>query len=484
MSDPETLSALDEVEVELEHPIEQEKAVESERPYFFQLDVLKAIAIIFVVMDHSLSWDAKSAIGSLFWERLSIPFFLIVMGFNMGYSFKYHGGTTLRELYSLKYFKHKIVRYVLPFAVLYMGSILVGIYFGALNFDPWILLGYLPFWGPGNWFIPLLFGSIVVFPLIYWMFKKQPVLTMIFCFLSEIILQGIMYFWFPYPIESVLEGFITSAIRVNVFFFLPAVGLGLWFSEDHNLFSRRNWFMFAYLPISLVFMIDYTTGIISALPNTIGQSFTFIQDYIRGDYTLLFYGYAAIWFLFAMIMIPKKASGSLQRFIQRIGRASYHILLFQIIYYSIVYYRISPEAQFLKIEPEFATVLGWSSDLYYIPFYLINLTICLAGGLLWMEAEKRASAKGKPWWQHIWMKRTGLLFCGLMTMPLMGVSLELIAEYMGLNAWARNHGPFFVLNEYTGPGFMASFIAILFFIGLCMLFMYKAFTMSDDEIPI
>ena len=65
MSDPETLSALDEVEVELEHPIEQEKAVESERPYFFQLDVLKAIAIIFVVMDHSLSWDAKSAIGSL-----------------------------------------------------------------------------------------------------------------------------------------------------------------------------------------------------------------------------------------------------------------------------------------------------------------------------------------------------------------------------------------------------------------------------------
>ena len=83
MSNSESLSALDEIEIELEHEVKQE------RPYFFQLDVLKAIAIAFVVMDHSLYWDVKAAMGSLFWERLSIPFFLIIMGFNMAYSFKY-----------------------------------------------------------------------------------------------------------------------------------------------------------------------------------------------------------------------------------------------------------------------------------------------------------------------------------------------------------------------------------------------------------
>jgi len=484
MSDPETLSKLEEIEVELELPVEQNQTIESERPYFFQLDVLKAIAIIFVVMDHSLYWDVKGEIGSLFWERLSIPFFLIVMGFNMGYSFKYSGATSLRELYSLKYFKSKIARYVLPFAVLYMGSILVGAFLGRLNFDAWIFLGYLPFWGPGNWFIPLLLGTIVVFPLIYWMFKKQPILTLIFCFLSEIILQGIMYVFLPYPIETILEGFITSAIRVNVFFFLPAVGLGLWFSEDHDLWSRRNWFVLIYFPVSLVFMIDYTTGIISALPNVIGQSFTFIQDYIRGDYTLLFYGYAAVWFLFAMAIVPMNASGLLERFVERIGKASYHILLFQIFYFSILYSQIAPEAQMHKELPQFATIFGWSTNLFYIPFYLINLTICVTGGLLWMEAERRASAKGNPWWEHLWMKRVGLLFSGVMSLVLMGVSLELIAEYSGLNAWSEQHGPFIVLNEYTGPGFMASFLAILFFIGLCMLCMYKAFTISDDEFPI
>jgi len=230
-------------------------------------------------------------------------------------------------------------------------------------------------------------------------------------------------------------------------------------------------------------MFDYATGMISALPNVIGQSFTFIQDFIRGDYTLLFYGYAAIWFLFAMALVPMKSSGSLERFIQKIGRASYHILLFQIFYFSIVYFTIAPEIQMAKELPEFALIFGWSSNLFYIPFYLINLAICLAGGLVWFEAEKRASAKGTPWWEHLWMKRVGLLFGGVMSLVLMGVSLELIAEYSGLNAWAETH-PFIVLNEYTGPGFMASFIAILFFIGLCMLCMYRAFTISDDEIPI
>ena len=137
MTESESLTSLDEVEVELDQEVKQD------RPYFFQLDVLKAIAIAFVVMDHSLYWDVKGAMGSLFWERLSIPFFLIVMGFNAAYSFKYSGATTLRDLYSREYFKRKIVRYVLPFAVLYMGSILVGMILGRWTFNEYTLLGTL-----------------------------------------------------------------------------------------------------------------------------------------------------------------------------------------------------------------------------------------------------------------------------------------------------------------------------------------------------
>ena len=461
-----------------------EKSDKEKRPYYFQLDVLKAIAIIFVVMDHSLTWTVKGSIGSLFWERLSIPFFLIVMGFNMGFSFKYHGGSRLRDFFTWEYFKRKFARYVFPFLVLYMGSILLGLYYGYLGMNEYLLLGFLPFWGPGNWFIPMLFGSIVVFPLVYWAYKKQAILTMILCFLSEVALQLIMYIWFPYPIQTALAGFIVTAIRVNILFFLPAVALGLWFSEGYDLDAKRNWFIPAYAVISFFFMIDYTTHIYQDAPTLLGQVFKLIDEIFRGDYTLLFYGYAALIFLIVMKEVPRKAKGSIQLFIQKIGKASYHILLFQIFWMSNVYWNTSHEATYIHEIPEFAAIFGWSTPLYYIPFYLMNLTISLSGGLLWYEAEQRANAKGKPWWQHVWMRRTYYLFGALMSLILMGSLIGFISEISGLNAWQRAHGPYFILNEHTGPGFMANFIAIILCIGLTMTLMYKAFTMDDETIPV
>jgi peptidoglycan/LPS O-acetylase OafA/YrhL len=374
-----------------------EVSVETKRPYYFQLDVLKAIAIAFVVMDHSLTWEVKGWIGSLFWERLSIPFFLMVMGFNMAISFKYSGATSLREYYTWEYFKRKITRYVLPFLILYMGSILLGLYFGFLSFNEYTWLGFLPFWGPGNWFIPLLFGSIVVFPLAYWAFRKQPIITMLLCFMSEIILQLVMYIWLPYPTDPGLEAFLTSVIRVNVLFFLPAVALGMWFSGGYSLYEKHNWFLAIYAPICLIFMIDYTTHIFRSIGGGITYFFTTIDDIFRGDYTLLFYGYAAVIMLLALMSIPQTARGSFQRAIQKIGKASYHILLFQIFWMSIVYWLTSHDATYYHEIPEFAAILGWPTPFLYIPFYLANLTIAFTGGLLWYEAEKRANARRKPW---------------------------------------------------------------------------------------
>ncbi len=366
----------------------QFKEKSERRPYYFQLDVLKAIAIAFVVMDHSLTWEIKGAIGSVFWERLSIPFFLIVMGFNMGTSFKYRNAKSLRELYSIKYFIRKTKRYVLPFIILYLTSIILGIVLGHLDTSIYLLLGYLPFWGPGNWFIPLLFGSILVFPFIYWLFDRKPLMTIGLCFLSELLMQFIL--WFLYPAaSSIYDWFIISAIRVNILFFLPAVGLGLWFSKNHDIRNRHNWFVYPYLAFSVFLMLDYSTQFLSSDSGVIGQTMSLIQNFIKGDYTLFFYGYAAYFFLVAFMLIPQTASGAVQKFIERVGKSSYHILLFQIFWMSIVYWSISQPAVVNHEIPDFAAILGWPSLLFYIPFYLLNLSISFAGGLIWYEVESR-----------------------------------------------------------------------------------------------
>jgi hypothetical protein len=315
----------------------------------------------------------------------------------------------------------------------------------------------------------LLFTSIIVLPLLYKAFTKWPIATLVGCFASELVMQLIMYFVFPYPIESDLEAYLVTAIRGNVFFFLPAIGMGLWFSRGHGLFERRNAYVWGLLPSSIVFLVLY-------------QFFNMKPEIIRGDYTLIFYPYAAFIFLVAMAVLPRQAYGRAADFIRRVSKSTYHILLFQILYFSIVYFSW---AQIFGVGPmDIGSIQVFPDRILYIPYYLINLSITFVGGMLWYEAERRAERRGTPWWQHLWLKRFLLLSAALFSLLLMGGAIQFISDISGLTEWARVHGPYFILNEVTGPGVMANLIAILFFIGLSMYLLYMSFTISDDEIPI
>jgi hypothetical protein len=265
---------------------------------------------------------------------------------------------------------------------------MLGVTLGYYSKDEYLLLGYLPFWGPGNWFIPLLFGFIVVFPFIYWLFDRSPSVTVGLCFLSELVLQYILSVLYP-AATSAYDWFIITAIRVNILFYLPAIGLGLWFSRGFNMRSRHNLVVYPYLAFSLFFMFDYATGIISSFPGAFGQVIAGVQSFIVGDYTLLFYGYAAFLFLLAMAVIRQTPSGLFTRFVQRIGRSTYHILLFQIFWMSIVYWFTTPDAIVHHFIPDFEVILGWETPLSYIPFYLRNLFISFAGGMIWYEVEQQ-----------------------------------------------------------------------------------------------
>ena len=75
--------------------------------YYFQIDFLKAVMIFLVIFDHTIPWTLKGDIGVALWERISIPVFLVIMGFNMGLSFNKIENPSLRNLYSKRYFKGK-----------------------------------------------------------------------------------------------------------------------------------------------------------------------------------------------------------------------------------------------------------------------------------------------------------------------------------------------------------------------------------------
>ncbi|MFX1278597.1 MAG: acyltransferase family protein [Promethearchaeota archaeon] len=313
---------------------------------FFQVDFLKALMIFLVIFDHVVYWDVKNNIGAALWERISIPVFLVLLGFNAGKSFQRQGDLSLKELYSWKYFKKKILRYIVPYLILYAVSTLIGLIIYGFDITAMyrnqyypshgymnLFIGILPFWGPGNWFLPLLFQSILILPLLYKFFTKKPIIALISCFIIEIAMQLCVFFFigdlFPGGVISFPKLHVLNMFMDCVLFYLSGIGLGMWFSFEHRLEHSRNFFMWLLYPISLAFIVTYQFfGYRIMIGNV---------PLLRGDYHFLIFPYSAFLVLLALKFLPQRVDGPIKRAISLIGKSTYHILLTQIFGFGIMY---------------------------------------------------------------------------------------------------------------------------------------------------
>ena len=84
-----------------------------------------------------------------------------------------------------------------------------------------------------------------------------------------------------------------------------------------------------------------------------------------------------------------------------------------------------------------------------------------------------------PLWKNAWFKRAGYLFGSGFSFVFMGIVIQIISDVSGLGAWSENRA-YFVLNDFTGPPVMASFVAIMFFVGLSLAFIFKAFNTTQE----
>jgi hypothetical protein len=368
-TDNQILAKQDEIEVKDKH--------------FFQVDAIKAAMIFLVIYDHTIPWVIKGEIGVALWERISIPVFLVIMGFNMGLSFSKMEDKKLRNLYSWSYFKKKFWRYIYPFIVLWIISSLIGL---AINGFEWnalnqykkegwhfyhLFIGILPFWGPGNWFLPVIFWTILFLPLLYKGFSGKliwKILTLVLCYVIELSLQLIIFNIFPPPFLTwqAYWDFIYWYLFVitTPFFMFSAIGLGMWFSKRPNLFAKQNLFMWILFPLSIYYLIQY-------------QFFDFRYDFIRGDYNLFVFPYSAFLVLLGIKLLPKRWDNWFGRAISTIGKSTYHILLTQILYFSVVYsvYGDHYGASIFGID--------MSYDLTIYLYLIINWVVCVPCGVFW-----------------------------------------------------------------------------------------------------
>jgi hypothetical protein len=153
------------------------------------------------------------------------------------------------------------------------------------------------------------------------------VLTLILTVVIEIVMQLIVFFVIG-DITTWEESHILTLFMTSIPFYLSAVGLGMWFSMDHDLQSKHNFFMWIIYPISLAYLVVYQFF-----------GFRFMIDgtaLLRGDYHFLVFPYSAFLVLLALKFLPNTSTRKISKTISLIGRSTYHILLTQILGFGIL----------------------------------------------------------------------------------------------------------------------------------------------------
>ena len=370
---------MNEIDIVIEIPDDE---IKRDTSSFFQVDFLKTFAIAFVIIDHSvlrvLLWGA----GAELWERMSIPIFLTILGFNMGNSFARRGDQYLSELYSWEYFKRKFWRFIFPYIILYIVSTTAGFIIYEENFtdtfnENWFLeyIVYQKtlFEGPGNWFIPVLFQSILLLPLLYKLFSVVPRLSLALCFIIEICFH-LFLFAFVGELNS-LEAWLTEInFRYIILLYLSAIGMGFWFSRDHDLFSKKNLFVWFLFPIAVIYMVawqffDYRLEIDGS-------------GIVRGDYNYFTFIYAAFIILIVMKVLPKNPKNKVSKFFTTIGRASFHIYLVQDVYFAITYSTQGSENIVNNI-----CGISFGEPILELFLMFLNWGICISAGVFWLYIE-------------------------------------------------------------------------------------------------
>lgn len=295
------------------------------KQHYLQIDILKGLAIIAVLLLHSLTREQLAGSYAVFHIWQAVPVFMVLMGLNLGMSY---GSKTLHfdQLYTVHYFQKKSLRIIFPLLLLYVVSLIAGYYWeqvygrevytlGWKNF-----IGVLPVSGKGNYFISLLLQSLIMLPLIGYTFNRWPIRTGFLLVLIEISFQLIAYRIAYLDHDRYLYD-------AALFRYFGAIGLGLWLSRLITSSDKR----FSWLLL--------LAGIASGVYLYFHQYHHINLPYIRPEWQaqiFLTFPYAALLIFAGVVAFPQQSSHPVFRAVATVGQASYHIFLVQVLYFGLI----------------------------------------------------------------------------------------------------------------------------------------------------
>jgi peptidoglycan/LPS O-acetylase OafA/YrhL len=289
-----------------------------------QIDLLKGLAILAVLALHTLTAAQLSDSAARFWIAQAVPVFVVLMGLNATGSMWRRGRAGLRELYSRRYLLSRLDRLYVPFLPVLAVSCAVALVRGTLTpggIVAGLVVGLLPYSGPGNYFITFAFQFAVLFPLFYWAYRRAPAAVVVAGFAAAAVFE------LAAPHVAVLAQHITLFESLFVRF-LPYVALGAMLADRmvHGRGLPRWWWLAGAISVAYLVALTVDASVITI-------SLAGLRDFGQ---TSLGAFYPALLIALGLRWLPRTATSAPARLLATLGIASYEIFLVQILWFSLV----------------------------------------------------------------------------------------------------------------------------------------------------
>lgn len=283
------------------------------------IDYLKAIAIVLVIITHSITQEKRLKYYGPFWIDMAVPIFMIISGFTYSMSADRNKIKTLYQWFCWKSIAPKLQRIVLPYIIMIIIETIVLMLFSPKSIK-YLLIGYVTGgWGPGSYYFPILIQFLVMFPLIFLIFKKSPVIAVVLTFVLhltfDIVSNTLLADW-PY-----IDWFYRLLIfRYNAFI---VTGIALYYYRE-KIFERR----------SLVFISTILGAIYISMCNYCGYGPLIFSKWTVTSLPTVFWAFGLV--VLGFKYLEFKNTSCIAKLFSTIGKASYHIFLTQMVYFNFL----------------------------------------------------------------------------------------------------------------------------------------------------
>jgi peptidoglycan/LPS O-acetylase OafA/YrhL len=341
-----------------------------------QVDIIKGLAIISVIILHSLSTPIKLSIGAPFYIWQAVPIFIIIAGYNGAMSCYAKGSIKLRQCYNWSMLSRRFHRILVPFFWIWiLQQIIIVAFLGQspclLDLAKSLISGGQ---GAGTYFIPVILQHILILPALFWIGMRSPTLLLFSALFLNLCFEAV----------SVLSGMTEPIYKYIYARFLFAGALGVWLVVTQNR------------PKICIGICTFVSLIYIAAVGYFGLSLPFIHP-SWGIQNAPSYMWPFTMILLGLTFLPSTTTGFLSMIIAGLGRASYHIFLVQMTFFWIKMYPVLLIGELPDKIASLIRLICCLSDpnSYNIIIVISNILICTLLGLIFYSlANRLALARG------------------------------------------------------------------------------------------